>query len=962
MAQTLIVSHTEEHRFRVLRPDGKRSEAVVLTPPDGVAVEGRPNSHLLQDLGWYLEQFLDYPFPPNTEIAERIQKALRGWGEESFERLFTGQPLLWYERAYREGLEHLTVKIASDDPRVLSWPWEALRDPDGTTLAHSCRIERQLGALHDPLALPEQLPANHINILLIIARPYGAEDVGYHALARPLVEQVQAKRLPVRIDVLRPPTFAQLQAHLRQRPGFYHIVHFDGHGGYGQGAYSGSPHSYRGIEGRLIFETEAGKEDPIGADKLTALLGEHRIPIMVLNACQSARIDERAEDPFASVAAALLKTGIRAVVAMGYNLYVSGAQQFVPAFYTRLLESGEVAEASRAGRQAMRLRDERVCARGVHPLQDWLVPVLYQQEALVLPVDALEAVPAANDLLPAETQVLGDYGFIGRQRAIQALERAFLHQPQAAVLIHGMAGVGKSTLAKGYLHWLQQTNGFARAADGGLFATVLWLSFEDIRSAEFVVNALIEPLFGHAATAAPLEQKLPALTKALRETPMLIVWDNFESAAGITGTEVTPLLPEEDRQQLKTLIKDLRGGRSKLLITSRAPESWLAPTEVYRLPLGGLQGEERWEYCNAVVADLGLHPDRTDTHYSALMDALDGHPLAMRAVLLRLGEVPAEQLLTELEQAFAGAEGDESTRGIFAALELLDRGLPATFAPVLPLIGLHRRYVDIDYLEQMAKLGGTPTERQTLNQCFAALQAGGLLHAEGQGIYRMHPALGGFLAARHPAAAVAQRGFVDFMGRLADQLASKELHEQRGPFAIHGASFHQALAQAARSGMDAHVAALTQSLAAFALNRRDFAAARQLFEAYATNRADTDDQEGLAGAYHQLGRIAEEQRDFASAEAWYKKSLAIVEKQGNEHGAAITYHQLGMIAEEQRDFASAEAWYKKSLAIKEKQGNEHGAAGTYHQLGRIAEEQRDFAAAGASLLKSVVLFARFSDQ
>jgi CHAT domain-containing protein len=222
-------------------------------------------------------------------------------------------------------LEHLTVKIASDDPRVLSWPWEALRDPDGTTLAHSCRIERQLGALHDPLALPEQLPANHINILLIIARPYGAEDVGYHALARPLVEQVQAKRLPVRIDVLRPPTFAQLQAHLRQRPGFYHIVHFDGHGGYGQGAYSGSPHSYRGIEGRLIFETEAGKEDPIGADKLTALLGEHRIPIMVLNACQSARIDERAEDPFASVAAALLKTGIRAVVAMGYNLYVSGA-------------------------------------------------------------------------------------------------------------------------------------------------------------------------------------------------------------------------------------------------------------------------------------------------------------------------------------------------------------------------------------------------------------------------------------------------------------------------------------------------------------------------------------------------------------------------------------------------------------------------------------------------------------
>jgi hypothetical protein len=82
MAHTLIVRHTEEHAFRVMRPDGKVSQPVTLTAPDAVAVEGRPNSHLLQDLGWYLEQFLDYPFPPNTELAERIREAVAGWGEE----------------------------------------------------------------------------------------------------------------------------------------------------------------------------------------------------------------------------------------------------------------------------------------------------------------------------------------------------------------------------------------------------------------------------------------------------------------------------------------------------------------------------------------------------------------------------------------------------------------------------------------------------------------------------------------------------------------------------------------------------------------------------------------------------------------------------------------------------------------------------------------------------------------
>jgi hypothetical protein len=195
---------------------------------------------------------------------------------------------------------------------VLGWPREALSDPDGATLAHGCPIERRLGELHDPL------PTDRINILPIIARPYGDRDVGYHALVRPLVERVQARGLPVRIDVLRPPTFDRLQARLRQRPGFYHIVRFDGHGGYAEGAFTGSPHLYGGAEGWPIFETEAG-----GAAKLTLLLGDYRVPVMVLNACRSARID----DPFASVAAALLKAGIRAVVAMGWNLYVSAARQ-----------------------------------------------------------------------------------------------------------------------------------------------------------------------------------------------------------------------------------------------------------------------------------------------------------------------------------------------------------------------------------------------------------------------------------------------------------------------------------------------------------------------------------------------------------------------------------------------------------------------------------------------------------
>ena len=534
----LIIRHLASdgpNRFRVENPgNAKTADPATILPPDRIQVEGRPNSNLLQDLRWYLEDFLTYPFEPNTDIAERVQQALQSWGEETFTRLFSGRARDWYQEARRSdaGLAGLTVCIAGDDPRILAWPWEALRDPEGSTLAHACRIERRLNELHDPLPLPLELPRDRVNILLVVARPFGDEDVGYHALSRPLVELSRQEALPVSVDLLRPPTFGQLRQHLSDHPNHYHIVHFDGHGGYGDAGHGGTPHTLHGASGHLLFETAEGKEERVTAEQLTHLLSEYRIPVMVLNACQSARIDERAADPFASVAAALLKAGIRGVVAMGYNLYVSGAQQFVPAFYQRLFASGDVAEAARAGRQAMRAAPNRACVRGEFELQDWLVPVVYGQEShpLTFATPPVGAAPPDRDLvdLPMEATELGDYGFIGRESAVLRLERALRLQPQAGLLIHGMAGIGKTTLIQGFLGWLRETD--------GLEYPPLWLRFDHIRSAEFVVNSLVAALFETEAMAASLEEKIDALLSVLPEHPFLLVWDNFESVAGIEGT------------------------------------------------------------------------------------------------------------------------------------------------------------------------------------------------------------------------------------------------------------------------------------------------------------------------------------------------------------------------------------------------------------------------------------------
>jgi CHAT domain-containing protein/NB-ARC domain-containing protein len=911
MPTTLTIRHQGDKngqaQFLVTRlSDDETAELVSLTAPDKITLPNHSNSHLANDLRWYLERFLDYPFAPNTSLAEEIQDALDEWGKDTFSKLFQGKAHGWYQEAKRINLNQLVLKIASDDPRILAWPWEALHDPQGTILAHTCHIERQLKELHDPQPLPHDLSTDRINILLVIARPYGNQNVSYHALARPLVELNQQQTVPVRVDVLRPPSFDQLRDALQEKPGFYHVVHFDGHGSYSSSEKDADNHSYKKSQGTLVFETQEGCTDAVEATQLTQLLSEANIPITILNACQSTRIDNNTVDPFAPVAAAFLKAGIRSVVTLGYQLYVSAAQQFVPAFYHRLFQLGSVAEATRAGRQAMLSHPQRICARGEYPLQDWLAPMLYQQEAHDLTfTTASQSRQAAKIIpLPPGATEQHDYGFIGRDRAIHTLEQALRQQKQAGLLIHGMAGIGKTTLAQGFVKWLQQTDGLGKG--------VFWFRFDEIRNAEYIINQMVEGLFGADALVASMPQKIDNLCTVFKQHPFIMVWDNFESVNGIEGTEITPLLSDDDRKQLKDFLHRLRHGKSKIIITSRSSETWLSTTECLRLPLSGLQGEECWQYCNAVVRDLGLILDRNDSTYIDLLEKLDGHPLAIRAVLLKLGKTSITTLLKVLKQNLNDTEQKNLTARTDVALGLLETSFPPEYTAILQFIGLHQRYMQLNTLTDMMRNSSLATSQITIKACITVLEQSGLIHLQQKNMYALHPALNGYLRRHHPAEVAVQSAFVDLMGHFAEHLAPKEFHLQRAPFFIHGTNFHYALSLAITLNMTGHAVALAQSLAIFAQNNRDFQDAARLFEFLANHYDQHSDDLGLASCYHQLGRIAQEQRNFLCSEQWYLKSMAIKEKLGDEYGTANTYAQLGALERAQQHWINAAQWFIKA--------------------------------------------------
>jgi tetratricopeptide (TPR) repeat protein len=918
--------------FKLTRlEDGNSLPAVAIPSPYEFPVEGRPNSPLMRELRWYLEQFLDYPFYPETDHAEHVLDALRAWGTQAFNALFDRRDAgTWLAPS-------TTLQVRADDAHVLSWPWEALYDPQaGVYLAHQRRLERRLNRLPDPQPAAV-LPNERVNILLVVCRPL-EHDVRYRSIARPLIELIQSRNLPAHVDILRPPTFDQLREHLRQHPGYYHVLHFDGHGAYAPSGYS-SPREFKARTGYLVFENEEGRDDARPAKDIAALLREHPVPAAVLNACQAGAIDEQAENAFAAVATALLQSGIRSVVAMAYSLYVSGAQVFLPAFYGRLFESGSVAEGVRAGRQQMLADRKRMSARGPYPLEDWLLPVLYRQAPLDFTFATKARLEARESRLPQEVLKQREaYGFIGRDGPILEMERA-LQRNMPCILLQGLAGIGKTTLARGFLRWLDETGGL----DGAL-----WFDFRDIRTAEYVLNRTGEMFYGENFGVA--SKKFDMLADALRQHSVLMVWDNFESTA--------EKFPSNDRDELGRFLDAIRGTPSKVIMTSRSPEPWLGPTRRVELRLSGLEGEERSEYCETILRELGLKVDRDDPELNELMDQLAGHPLAMRVVLPKLEHMTASKVSEALRTNIAelGLSEEEEQGRLFATLRFVEQGLPEQLRSMMGLIGLHEAYLDARYLEAMAKQVDPEWTGQRVDQLVAKLAKAGLVRDIGGATYEIHPLLTSYLRSRGAAPEVCQRAFVDVMGSLADRLSALPYHEQRGPFLLHGANFHFALHLSQRFAMDQDFfAALTQSLAIYARLSRNIVEASRLSSQLAQRGSAVMNWNLEAHGYLQLGIIAQEQRDFATAREWCFKSLAISEKQGYPQGAALTYRQLGMIAQGERDFAAAREWYLKSLNIKEQQGDLDGAANTYQHLGIVAQEERDFATAREWYLKSLAI-------
>jgi hypothetical protein len=222
---------------RSVRPDGSLVIRVVYVAEGveyEVAVTDPGSADDEELLSWYFERHLRYPFLDWDRRQEAV-RTLREYGMSLFTQVFDGEVGDLYRAARRRGFDDCRIEVTGSTG-VHRLHWEALYDPTlDAPLATRLPITRRVDL--QPARYETAGPWPTLNILVVTARPNGAQDVGYRTISRPLIDAVRQASLRVTVDLVRPGTWAALRDHLdrtreQHGSGWYHLVHFDLHGAF----------------------------------------------------------------------------------------------------------------------------------------------------------------------------------------------------------------------------------------------------------------------------------------------------------------------------------------------------------------------------------------------------------------------------------------------------------------------------------------------------------------------------------------------------------------------------------------------------------------------------------------------------------------------------------------------------------------------------------------------------------
>ena len=936
-----------------------------------------------RELRWYFEVRLQFPML-GKERAAAAAASVRTYGERIFSQVFRDPRLL--AEYLRAGVDGLLIEI-SGSPEFHRLHWEALWDPaQPEPLARrAVMVRREFVQGGAAFGQPES-PV--LRVLVVVARPGGRADVGYRTISRPLVELLRQSRLPVELEFVRPGTFTQLQQQLSQRAqGYYHVLHFDGHGKVitasdvkrmkAAGGYlfdAEVPVSAGNQEKRahLFFESDSGEAHAIDAATLAKAVNGAQVPVVILNACQSGQEHGDAESNLAS---RLAREGVRGVLGMSYSVTVSAAKIFIERLYRAVFDGQPMAAGVTRGRAELLLHKARRGHFGLSvDLEDWILPVYYESAPVALSVRATYAEETA--LLLRQGQIAAPPPvFWGRDLDILEIERRLARHGNI-LLIEGMGGAGKSTLLQ-HLAWWWQSTGWAERVFTFAFDQKPW-------TRQQIVHKIAEEL--ELPIDSVIEQRV---VKRLRAEPHLLVLDNFES---VTGEELAigQALPEAERVALRELIVSLRGGKTRVLLGSRDKEAWLAAGTFDQNvhALRGLDPEATTSYADQILqrCEVDLAVRETD-EYKRLLQLLGGHPLAMQVVLPNLKSQTAEAVVRALEAGDArlDAKGGGRTESILKCVDYSFAYLSADAQELLTCFALFTHVISADFvpefvdeLRQEPELAGLPFDQ--VGEVLGRAERWGLLRTEGA-FLELQPVFPFFLRARlngERKAAVERafrRHYDGLCGAIGDLQTSKDAPEKQAGHTMGEREYENAytalrLGLAARGSILKPYAMLSRQIDA----RQDQVTGLALAESVLADLRDYPEAVlagpvglELVGAVDNAAKRMMLAKRHPQAGRLYEEALRILQasqaldEPARRRMSASIYHQLGRVAEEQRQWVEAEGHYREALGITVEFNDRYSQARTYHQLGIVAQKQGQWAEAAGHYGEALRICVEFQD-
>jgi len=914
-----------------------------------------------------------------SEITDLIELAERDYYVSSFAEDYavTGLRLYnwldgsdrWLQKLINQYQRQGIILAIATAEKLAHLPWEVLHDGKSFLVQQSIIPVRWVSSDSVKTLSVEKNPENRaLQVLFMATSPQGVEPVlDFEAEEARILEATG--RQPLALTVEESGCLSEL-GYLVADYGkdYFDIFHITGHAT----ITNGQP--------EFITETETGAAYYASAEDIATAL-QFRLPKLIfLSGCRTGQAGGDGDNygSVPSMAEELLKAGAKAVLGWGQKVLESDATEAAATLYKELAAGKQITEAVASTYQTL-IKNKA---------QDWHLLRLYAADSLpgelVTPLRTPRRKPAPP--LSVSTEFLDPAGrvkvptresFVGRRLQLQDCLRT-LTQPteKIGVLIHGMGGLGKSSLA-------------ARLCDRlPNFQRVVLVGRIDEPS---LVSRLVDKLDDNEQRKQlqnpdeELKFRLKRVFQQLSEAgekPFLLVLDDFEN--NLEPRQDSFVLKTAAAEVLTALVWAIRETYTnhRLIITCRYDFEFSQLQYFYKQPLEGMRGADLTKKCNRLEA-FGAKSQVDEALKSQARRLADGNPRLLEwldkilqnstvdqvAILNRL-EVDAvelrEQVLAEaLLQQMDETMGEMLSQGLVFELPVPREALSAVCENIPNLADYINRAVALGLLEVSPDESlrvprilplTLSTHVETLHQQAAEVlyrlwweEGETSIEEEGLEIHRLAllgkkgeiaSIVGSSLAiywmkkSRFREALYLCKSTLDAfedyrifhtLGRSEKELGEIEQAQQH---------YQQAL-ELCPATEETEKAAIIHNLAGIYADTGKIEEAIALYHQVLQTDESIGDVRSKAATLHGLAIIYANTGKIEEAIALYQQSLQINESIGNVQGKAATLHGLAIIYVNTGKIEEAIALYQQSLEINESIGNVQGKAATLHCLANI---------------------------